>query len=270
VAKQKDKDTKLRKELEAPDEFQKQASKGLDYLRERRRGITVAIGAVVGLALVGVLVWEFQRRAYAKSGWALSRAVDVTTRPVEKEGTPPIPERPTGLEPLPHFSTKEEKLSKVAETWREIAEDGSGAAATTARLGEASALFEQGKYDEAAAAYRAFLAEGSDVPAAVAVAHEGLGYSLEAKGDIAGAVAAFGELAKPDPKGFYADVGRYHVARLKEAQGQKDQAITEYKAILADFPTGKSLIADSVKQRLRALGVEPPPQAAPPAPEPLE
>ncbi|MET0791795.1 MAG: hypothetical protein ABW061_09765, partial [Polyangiaceae bacterium] len=106
-----------------------------------------------------------------------------------------------------------------------IADSGSTAAATFAKLGLATVLYDQGKYADAKVAYQAVKDSklaGQDL-AVKGRALEGVGISLEGAGDKEGAGKAFEELAKVDGLGFNA-LGAYHQARLAFAAGNPEKA----------------------------------------------
>lgn len=264
--KAKDKDKTLRKELEAPDEFQIRASQGLEFLREKRRPLLwggIGLGAVIAASLGYYYYYSSSRET---AGLALTRATEIYAQPIEPAGvTPTPPPRPIkGKEIIPKFASEEEKLAAAHDEWKKVAAEYSGPAVAAARLGEAATLFDLGQYDQAEATYREFLAQAPRESASRVLAQEGLGYALEAKGDIEGAIEAFRQIFQNDPKGFYADVGRFHIARLYEKQGKTEEAIAEYKALLTELPPNPlSPVQESAKQHLRALGVEPPAQADP-------
>ena len=100
------------------------------------------------------------------------------------------------------------------------------AAAILARLGEAGVLLDQGKWDDAAAAYR----DVKQSPLAAADpdvrgrAMEGVGFALEGKGDRDAALKAFAEIESAQVKGFI-ELSLYHQARLLAKKGEKEKAV---------------------------------------------
>jgi tetratricopeptide (TPR) repeat protein len=129
-----------------------------------------------------------------------------------------------------------------------------------AKAVEAGLLYDAGKYDEALAAYRAFL--GSDPGAELAArAREGIGYGLEAKAlaqtDAAArnagldeALKAFSELA-PGEKDPLHGLGLYHQARIKALKGDKPGAVELLKKALEKEPAPD--LAEEINSRLALL-----------------
>jgi tetratricopeptide (TPR) repeat protein len=243
-------------EIAQPDRFQKSAGAGLDYLRDRR-GPLFAAGALIigGAIVVFFVIWLFSS-SREKAGDKLAWISDAAARPIDKEGLPAEKDRATGRPALPHFASEEEKQKVILDEWTKFQKDYSGTAASTAKLAEASILFEQAKYPEASAGFDNFVKTANASAGVLAITRENFAYSLEAQNNIDGAIEAFKSLYQDDPKGFYADNGRLHVARLLEKKGEKDKAIAEYKAIITDFEA--SAATQEAEQRLRALGIEPP------------
>ncbi|MEP7050394.1 MAG: tetratricopeptide repeat protein [Pseudomonadota bacterium] len=129
-------------------------------------------------------------------------------------------------ETRPAYPTDIDRLQAAEKQYRAIAEaNSSSAAASFAKLGLASVLYDQGKFKEAKAAYQAV----KDSPLAAQDANvrgraaEGIGMSAESLGDKEGAQKAFADLSKIDGFGFSA-LGDYHLARLAFAAGENDKA----------------------------------------------
>ena len=245
----------LKLETAQPDQFQKSAGAGLDYLRDRRRPLFAAGAVIIGGALIGILVMWLFSNTREKSGDKLSWISDAAARPVDKEGVI-VPERRTGRDPLPRFNSEAEKQKLLLDEWKKFQQEHSGDAATTAKLAEAAILFDQASYPAATSGFENFVNSADASAGVLAITRENLAYTLEAQNNLDGAIAAFQSIYRDDPKGFYADAGRFHVARLLEKKGDKDKAITEYKAIVTDFSASSA--TQEAEQRLRALGIEPP------------
>lgn len=277
------KESTLRKELAQPDRFQRSAGAGLDYLRERRGPLFTAGVLIVGAAVIGSVVYWFFSNTREKAGDQLSWVVDTSALPVgisspscgnavvdpgescddgdtaSEDGcdaTCQIEKR-TGRPPIPLYTSEDKKKKRVLDEWTRLQSELSGPAVATAKLGEATLRFDQKDFSVAASAYESFLGDSDVAPAVTAVIQENLAYALEAQGNIDGAIEAFRKLYTTDPKGFYADAGHYHVGRLLEKQGKKDEAVKEYSLIITEFPDSRAM-QESAKNRLLALGVEPP------------
>lgn len=261
MAKQAEPVTPLKEELSQPDAFQRQASKSLDYLRTQSNTLLIVIVGAIATVVIAVLIYYYIVGQREKAGFSLGRAVEVAAQPVYEVGLVPPPSKDVGLEPLPVFTSRDTKLGEVAKTWSEVA-GLSGTPARTAKLGEAGALYDLGKYAEARAAYQAFLDSDVQDLALLMLAREGLAYAYEAEGNLKAAQDTFQAILSEDPKNFQADAIRLQVARLHEKQGNKDEAIKLYQSVIDDFAKpddvfSLNLSVEEAKTRLRALGVEP-------------
>jgi len=183
----------------------------------------VVIVCLVGW--VGYAIYNYRAgRAAEQASAKLSTAIRAERARVGTDETKPDPQ--SGLvETRPAFATEELRLKAAEQQYRAIADGGSTSAATFAKLGLASVLYDEGKFADAKAAYQA-VKDSKLATQDVAVkgrAIEGIGISLEAAGDKDGALKAFGELSNIDALGFNA-LGAYHQARLSDAAGNTEKA----------------------------------------------
>jgi tetratricopeptide (TPR) repeat protein len=174
---------------------------------------------------IGYQIWAWRHgKNVAKASDALYAGVEAELGRVgAEEPADPL----TGLaDPTRVFATDEARLSEAAKKYEEAAtlRKGSGTA-ILAKLGLAGVLYDQGKYDEAIAAYE-------DVKASDLAKHdadvrlraaEGVGLAREAKGDLDGALKAFKELENADVVGFKG-LGLLHAARVHYVKGDKTKA----------------------------------------------
>lgn len=183
----------------------------------------VAGGALVLiLAGAGYLIYEWRAGTEAQAASVeLGRAV-LSQRGYISE-TPRDDEVP---DPTPTFKTTEERTEATLAAYRKVAREHKGSgAAMLARLGEAGILLDKKDWDGALAAYT----ETKDSPLGKADvdvrarALEGIGFALEGKGDIDGALKTFRELENTDVRGFK-ELGMYHQARLHVAKGEIEKA----------------------------------------------
>jgi len=213
-----------------------------------------AVQWVVILCLVGWVGYAIYKyragRAAEQASAKLSTAIRAEGARIGSDETKPDPQ--TGLsDTRPTFATEEQRLKAAEQQYRAVAEGGSTSAATFARLGLASVLYDQGKFADAKAAYQA-VKDSKLANQDVAVkgrALEGIGLSLEATGDKDGALKAFGELSNIDALGFNA-LGAYHQARLSEAAGNIDKA----KEYLKDAQKRLDTLAGDSKDAKKPLG----------------
>jgi predicted negative regulator of RcsB-dependent stress response len=182
--------------------------------------------------VAGIVGWA----GYAIYGYRAGRAADLAsgklTAAIRAENArigaadDSKPDPQTGLvETRPAFASDEARLKAAEQQYRAIADSGATAAATFAKLGLASVLYDQGKFADAKAAYQAVKdSKLANQQAAVkGRATEGVGLSLESLGDKDAAAKAFGELSNIDALGFNA-LGDYHQARLAFAAGSSEKA----------------------------------------------
>jgi predicted negative regulator of RcsB-dependent stress response len=209
--------------------------------------VIVGLVSWVGYAIYGYRAGRAAEQASAK----LSTAIRAENARIGTDETKPDPQ--TGLvETRPAFATEELRLKAAEQQYRAIADGGSTSAATFAKLGLASVLYDQGKFADAKAAYQAVKDSklASQDPGVKGRALEGVGMSLEASGDKDGALKAFGELSNIDALGFNA-LGAYHQARLVFAAGNTEKA----KEYLKDAQKRLDTLAGAdAKDAKKALG----------------
>ena len=174
---------------------------------------------------IGYAIYSYRAgRAAERASAQLTTAIRAENARIGAAETKPDPQ--TGIvETRPAYATDAARLSAAEQQYRAVAEGGSTVAASFARLGLASVLYDQSKFADAKAAYQLVKESklaGQDV-AVKGRALEGLGMSLEALGDKDAAQKAFGELANLDGFGFPA-LGAYHQARLAYAAGNVEKA----------------------------------------------
>jgi tetratricopeptide (TPR) repeat protein len=127
---------------------------------------------------------------------------------------------------LPSFPDDAARLNAAAKDYKAaIALAPNSGPGRLAELGLASVLFQQDKFDDALARYRAVAAgplakTDTDIRGR---ALEGMGLSLESKKDLDGALQQFGRLANLDEPGLKT-LGLYHEARIYYLKGNKEKA----------------------------------------------
>lgn len=199
-----------RRELRSPDKFTKTAGNLLSMARQHpRETFIVAGGVVVVLIVLGLLLDAGGIRVDPVAGGKLSEALALLERPVG--------EAPDGEE---SFASEEEKRTALVEAFEAIrASHGGSPAALTATLALADVRYAEGRHDEAIALYDAYL-EKTKVDHRRTLALEGKALSLEAKGDLDAAAAAFAALAEAGAEAK----GLYGKARLLERQQKWEEA----------------------------------------------
>jgi hypothetical protein len=178
---------------------------------------------VIGLGVLGWLGYQVYAWRRASANADLSDALyDAVSAEHGRTGDPAEAGKPNAngiIDPSPVFENDAARLAAATKRYAEVAEQNPGSpAAGFARIGQAGAMLEQGKPDEARALFdqvaKSEAAEKS--PELKGGALEGRALSLEAKGDLAGAAAAFEELgAVPS----FENPALYQQARIKHLQG---------------------------------------------------
>jgi len=187
---------------------------------------------VFGISVIGWLGWQVyswrQGNVNAERSDALIAAV---TLEHGKTGDPSEQGKPNAngiIDPTPIFETDVKRLQAAADEFGKAAEiSPSSPAAAFARLGQAGVLLEQGKAEEARAAFEqvSAMAGARDSIEVRGSALEGRALSLEAKGDLPGALAAFEELGGVPS---FESRALFQQARIKHLQGDD----TASKALL--------------------------------------
>ncbi|MEO7036233.1 MAG: tetratricopeptide repeat protein [Polyangiaceae bacterium] len=182
------------------------------------------IAAIVGWVSYAVYSYRANRSAEQTSAKLMGaiRAEDALIGPGDTKADPQ-----TGVvETRAAYPTDVDRLQAAEKQYRAIADSSSSSpAASFAKLGLASVLYDEGKFKDAQAAYLAvknspLAAQDANVRGR---ALEGLGMTAESLGDKDGAVKAFGDLSNIEGFGFSA-LGDYHKARLAYAAGENDKA----------------------------------------------
>jgi tetratricopeptide (TPR) repeat protein len=237
------------------------AVRAVNAIRPHATKIALLLGGVL-VVVIGLAIWTtWSARKAARATQAFGQLIAATGARVEEAG-PQIelgdPNNPTVSLQKPEHKTFAERAQKALELLPTLPLEGE--VADRAKLVEAGLLYDVGKYDEAVAAYRAFLDAGP-MPELAARAREGVGYALEAKAlaqtDAAArnagldeALAAFAQVAGGEKQPLYA-VGLYHQARIKALKGDKAGAMELYKKALEHAPTPD--LTEEINNRLALL-----------------
>jgi predicted negative regulator of RcsB-dependent stress response len=175
---------------------------------------------------IGYSIYTYRvGRATEKASAQLSAAIRAEDARIGSDDSKPDPQ--TGIvDTRTAYATSADRLHAAETQYRAIADGSSqSTAATLAKLGLASVLYDEGKYTDAKTAYQAvkdskLATQDADVKGR---ALEGVGMTLESLGDKDGAQKAFGELSNLDELGFGA-LGNYHQARLAYAANNPEKA----------------------------------------------
>ena len=183
---------------------------------------TGALGVVVLGSAVSLWWWQAARRE-----GAASLALAEVNQAFRKQ-------YPAGFF-LPGGEKEEVKPEALIERYQKVASDYAGTAAGVEALLRAGDLeYGAGRYD---AAVRSYDGAGGDRRAVIrATALLGKGYALLAKGDGAGAVAAFGQAAEAAPKDPVAAEAYLAQGRTLETLGKREEALRAYAEVTGRFP----------------------------------
>jgi tetratricopeptide (TPR) repeat protein len=257
-------DKLTRKELKAPDEFQKLGAQAVPFLVQHQK--TFVFG-VVGVVAVGFLVFAVQfmgQHGEEKADMALGAALREMNREVNAGGTP---SEDNGKAPFKTSAEKDDAIIKSLSDFR--AKEKGTKASSTAALPLGQALLREGKSQEALAAFDDYLKGSTQNDPLRPTALEGKGYALEAKKDYDAALAAFDQLAKENTSEFMKGMGLYHRARILLLQGKTDEGVKQLQEIEGAAPGSSAarLAAERVGV-LASQGVKIPeaPKLVPPAP----
>lgn len=213
-------------------------------------GVFVAVVAVISIV---VYVYASQQTKRSDATRILATAVGIEAR--AKVGEPEqLPDGSVRNPPFPLLKEEAQRAERVNKTLEELASaQGGSAADLNAELVRAAQKVKFGNHAEAVTIYRRFLDKAPELHPLTFIAREGLGYSLEATGDIEGALREF-KLLGPEKGAFYRDVALYNQARLLEKLERADEALEIYRQYNEEYPqTEMSLAQQEVRARLEAL-----------------
>jgi hypothetical protein len=253
-------------EVPETDEFISGVDRIFRALKPHALRLAIFVGVIV-VIVVSFTVWKWwgQRKAAAATS-LYARAMALSGVPVQEEAPEPDPKKPVDPRDLPdHFKTRADRATAVLSTLNALeSEYGSTGVSEQADLLAADALFELGKFAEAAERYRSYVDQGGP-DELVITAREGYAYSLEqqAMGEkdagaqhsgLEKALAAF-EAMQPKADGPRRDEALFHQARVLHGLGRNDDAVKRFEQILADHPS--SGLKEDVELRLLALRAAP-------------
>jgi tetratricopeptide (TPR) repeat protein len=249
-----------RKELKQPDEFVSfwthAAEWATRFAAERRRALLVGTTMLVTVIIGSIIFSNVSERRAKTASDALARIERIATGELRPEGTPTTNPDGTPLsdDGIPHFKTDKERSEAALKELDAFVATSGNPLRTEGRLQRGPLLLSLGRTAEAITAYQDIL--GGKIDARLRfLAHEGLGYALEAKGDLEGATLAFEQLtddaAAFGDTGFYKDRAAFHKARITELRGNAADAKKLYREVLDKNPT--SSLREEITNRLAVL-----------------
>ncbi len=241
--------------LDEPDQFIQTADKSASWaVQNRQKVIAGLVAAGVAVAALAAGAFYVQNKASSMSD-SLTAAVKVMRAPIGDARSPdavaaPVApkdgEKPAGLR-FDDSATKYTELGAKADAV--TAAYGTEPAGKFAKLIKARALHGQGKYAEAASAYK----EWSDAHAGApeqAFVLQSLATSQAAAGETDAAIASL-ESLKALGEEAWGETSGYQIGRIYQEAGQKDKARAAYKGLLEKYPDSSR--AELVKMHLDFL-----------------
>lgn len=222
----------------------------------------IAVGAVVIWAGWGIYGWRL-KAAQAESSTKVAAAVSAERGRVGE----PTPDDES--DPRPLFKDNAARIA-AAKSAFEIAAKERGGAAAYSQLALAAVLLDEGKIDEARAAYEALQSHklASSDPELRGRALEGVALTFDAKGDKQAALKAYTQLEESAITGFV-ELATYRKARIHQALKQDDQAKALAEKLNAKLkesnPGPGSYLAQLAKGLSEELGI-----ATPEPPDPRQ
>jgi hypothetical protein len=244
--------------LKQPDEFvsfwTRTASQASDFAAARKRALIIG-ATMLGTVIVGSLIFSSVSEGRSKRATeSLMRVERIATAELRPDGTPTTNPDGTPLpdDGAPHFKTDKERAEAAIKELDAFLAGSGNPLKAEAKLQRGPLLLALGRAPEAVTTYEELLAGKVDDRMRF-LAQEGLGYALEAKGDLNAAAAAFAKLTEAGAKagGFYADRALYHQARMAELRGNAADAKKLYKEVLEKNPT--TSLKDEISNRLAVL-----------------
>jgi predicted negative regulator of RcsB-dependent stress response len=208
-------------------------------------GITAATAGVVIAIVWGVMSWMEKKTQAATE--AFGRAVRIYEAELQ---TGDEPAKTDEENPVPRFKTEKERADATLQALDEFDKKfGHSATEAEATLFRAGVYFDQGRVDDAAAAYEKFL-KGAHPSPLVPAAKEGLGLVREQQGKLDDALALYKEL-EPKTGDFYRDRALWDEARVLVKKGDKKEAANKLKELLAKVPS--SPLKDEAQTQIAQL-----------------
>lgn len=223
-----------RKDLKSPDEFITTFGRILSWCKENRLQVTVAV--VVFVAVVGAVLGT---RAYFR--WQENQA--------SRDLWPYLDQARAALSgPAAPAPAKLAEMEQLIATHTAMHPGTRAAVYGEYYLG--SIAFQRGEIDKSLSRFREAIGSGKAEGILRYLLREGLGSALEAKGDYAGAAAAYRE-AQEYADGELKVQSQVGEARVLALSGKKTEAEELYRKILRENP--KSRIRDLIEYKLARL-----------------
>jgi len=206
-----------KKEIKKPDEFVSFWVRAYEYAQEHSRTVIVASAAIVAVAALAWSLHAYHEKKARDSSRLLSKAQMALL--AGREGASGEKNR----------GEAESILTDLTSRYK------STPAALVARVLLGNVYYQRGDFEKSIETYRSLAALKPKDPMLRAMAYEGLAYSYEQKGDWAGALASYQELAASQLEHFSQE-GMWGMARCYEREGKPENALDVYRQFLAKYP----------------------------------
>lgn len=238
-----------RKELKRPDQFQTFWTRVYEFLRTTSKPLAIGALATV-VVLAGIFLFMSLRdKGRAESSKALAQALRILNSESGPQLEDPDAQKEAHEGDVPKFKTEAERRDAAIKALDKVISDHGGSpAGRDALMVRAGVLYDLGRHDQALSDYKTFLSKGPKGNLR-ALAHEGLGYVYEAKGELDRALEEYRLIASAGD--FYRDRSLYDQARVMERKGDKPAAQKLYQEILDKSPT--TPLRDDISNRLALL-----------------
>jgi tetratricopeptide (TPR) repeat protein len=257
-----------------PDQFVSGVGRVAETLKPHVRSL-IGLGIALAVVLIGYSVWNWQKsRKLTEATEHYHRALLIHEVPLASDLDPAgVAATSDDIRKLPaRYPDARARAEATLVALDELARHDAGGVAREARLLRANVLAELGRFDDAAALYKAYAADAT-VPALKLDAQEGLGYALERKAaaekdaaarqqGLEAALAAFAGIKAEDTDGKA--LALFHQGRILAVLGRTDEARKKLEEAKGAKP-GPALL-DDVEIRLQALDAP----APAPAPVPVD
>jgi tetratricopeptide (TPR) repeat protein len=220
-----------KKDLEQPDAFQEAFGKFLDFARENRQKLYVAVGALSLVIVLGA-GYLFYSTSYEKDASKLYFDARLKIMRADPMGT-----GAAGPEVV-------RALSDVVEKYP------SSDAAQSARYELGNLYFLVNEFDRSIQIYKSFIDSASKKDIRLVYARFGIGYDYEAKKEYDKALEAFNQVVESKPGNVFEGLSYRNIARVYEEMDDKGRALDYYKKALekTNDPTASSLLKRKIAQ----------------------
>jgi len=220
-----------KKDLEQPDAFQEAFGKFLDFARENRQKLYVALGVLTLVIVLGA-GYLFYSASYEKDAAKLYFDARLKAMKADPMGT-----GAAGPEAL-------RALTEVIEKYP------SSDAAQSARYELGNLYFIMNEFDRSIQVYKAFIDSASKKDIRIVYARFGIGYDYEAKKEYDKSLESFNQVVDSKPGNVFEGLSYRNIARVYEEMNDNGKALDYYKKALEKTkdPSASSLLKRKIAQ----------------------